>query len=83
MGYAKQRANGYLLLLSCVQRFRTTEVCVGMGRIQRTPHLQIQRLVIHRGCSTPVRLRNCVVCRLVASRQKKCLSMSLLEEVVS
>jgi len=63
--------------------FHTTEVCVGMGRLQRTPRLQLQMLAVRHGCSTPVRLRSCVVCRLVANRQKKYLSMSLLEEVVS
>ena len=83
MGYAIQTENDYLLSLSCLQRLDTTEVCADKDLLQRTPHLQLQMLVAHRGCSTPVRLRSCVVCQLVASHQKICLSMSLLEEVVS
>ena len=83
MGYATRKVSGFLLLLSCLQRLGITEVCADKDLLQRTPHLQLQMLVSHRVCSTPVRLRNCVVCQLVASHQKICLSMSLLEEVVS
>lgn len=83
MGYATRKVSGFLLSLSCLQRLDTTEVCADTDLLQRIPHLQLQKLVAHRGCSTPVRLRSCVVCQLVASHQKICLSMSLLEEVVS
>ena len=82
MDYATPKANGFPLQLFYLQRLGTTEVCANTDLLQRTPRLQLQRLVSHRGCSRPVRLRSCVVCRPVTSHQKTCLSMSLLEEVV-
>lgn len=83
MGCATRKASGCLLSLFSFQDFHTTGVCVYTDPLRRTPHLHLQKLAVRHGCSTLVRLQSCVVCRLVTSRQKICLSMSLLEEVVS